>query len=74
MFVKDEVEDELPQKEECLGLSVPESGRENPAILTGDGFNVVLPLLTTVFVGDCGTSIGYTSVDKSRRNWEQILL
>lgn len=71
VVVKDEVEDELPQKEECLGLSVAESGREKPAMLTEHAFNVVLPLLTTVFMGDCGTSIGYTNVDKSSRNWEQ---
>lgn len=69
--VNDDVEDELPQKEECLGLCVAESGRENPAMLTEHAFNVVLPLQTTVIMGDCGISIGYTNVDKSNRNWEQ---
>ena len=51
VFVRDEVEDECPQKE-CFGLSVAGSGSENPAILTEHAFNVVLPLQTTVFMGD----------------------
>lgn len=69
--VREEVEDELPQKEECLGVAV--SGRENPAMLTAQGLTVVLPLEMTVIIGDWGTSIGYTVMDRYRRNWEECV-